>query len=163
MEGLLSAFRRRAGMGKIFDDDERGCETVIKLETKGFQELIDTLDDMDEEGIKVFKQALNDGAAVVLPVMRRKVYEVLRKRSGDLQKNIKKGTVRKLKNGGYSQIIGISKGDVSVAYYGKFSEYGTVHEPARPWIRPAFDESKEEAYQKIESTLVSGIKQSFMK
>ena len=163
MEGILFAFQRSASMGKVLNDDERGCKTMIKLDTKGFQEMIDTLDDMEEEGIKVFKQALNDGAAIVLPVMRRKVYEVLHKRSGELQKNIKKGRVRKLKNGVYSQIIGISKGDVTKAYYGKFSEYGTVHEPARPWIRPAFDESKEAAYQKIESVLVTGIRQSFTK
>jgi len=45
----------------------------------------------------------------------------------------------------------------------KFSEYGSSHEPARPWMRPAFDESKEEAYAKIEGTAMDGIEQSFKK
>jgi hypothetical protein len=92
---------------------------MISIGTQGFQEMINALSNMDEEGVKIFKKSLNEGAAVVLPVMRRKVYEVLHRRSGELQRNIKTGRVRKLKSGAYSQIIGISKGDVSKAYYGK--------------------------------------------
>jgi HK97 gp10 family phage protein len=63
----------------------------------------------------------------------------------------------------YSQIVGISKGDITKAFYGKFSEYGSSHEPARPWIRPAFDESKDEAYQKIEEVVFNGIESAFKK
>jgi HK97 gp10 family phage protein len=163
MEGLLYVVRRRTPMGKISYVNERGCRIMIELNTIGFQEMIDTLDNMGKDGESIFKKALDNGADVVLPAMKRKVYSVLHRRSGELQKNIKIGKVRKLKNGVYSQIIGISKGDITKAYYGKFSEYGSIHEPARPWMRPAFDESKETAYQRIEETITNGINQSFKK
>ena len=31
------------------------------------------------------------------------------------------------------------------SFYGAFSEFGTSKEPARPWLRPAFTESKDDA------------------
>ena len=134
---------------------------MIELDTKGFQEMIDTLDNMGKEGEGIFKKALDEGADVVLKTMKRKVYQVLHRRSGDLEENIKTGKVRKLRNGVYSQVIGPAKGDITKAYYGKFSEYGSSHEPARPWMRPAFDESKEEAFQKIEQVMSDGIENAF--
>lgn len=163
MDGLLLVERRRTGMGKVFDGNERGCQNMIELDTKAFQQMIDALDSMGKDGEKIFTEALDNGAAVILPVMKRKVYQVLHRRTGNLYENIKTGKVRKLKNGVYSQIVGISKGDISKAYYGKFSEWGSSHEPARPWIRPAFDESKDEAYQRIKSTIMDGVEKSFRK
>jgi HK97 gp10 family phage protein len=136
---------------------------MIELDTKGFQEMINTLDNMGEVGESIIKKALDEGAKPVLNAMRRKVYSILHRRSGDLQIKIKIGKVRKLKDGVYSQVIGILKGDISSVYYGKFSEYGSSHEPARPWQRPAFDESKDEAYQKIEQELTDGIENVFKK
>ncbi len=136
---------------------------MIGLDTKGFQEMIDTLDNMGEEGETIFKKALDSGAAIILSSMKRKVYQILHRRTGALQDNIKVGKVRKLKNGVYSQVIGPAKGDITKAYYGKFSEYGTSREPARPWMRTAFDESKESAYQKIEQELTGGIYNAFKK
>ena len=134
---------------------------MVELDIKGFQEMIDTLEKMDKAGEGIIKQALNEGAKPVLVAMKNKVYSILHKRSGELQKNIKTGTVRKGKDGTYSQIVGVSKGDITKAYYGKFSEYGTSNEPARPWMRPAFDESKEEAFQKIEQVMSDGIDNAF--
>jgi HK97 gp10 family phage protein len=91
----------------------------MDVEISGFQEMIDTLEKMDKDGEKIFKQALNEGAKPVLTTMKNKVYSILHRRTGELQKNIKIGTVRKGKSGSYSQIIGISKGDVTKAWYGK--------------------------------------------
>lgn len=123
--------------------------------------MIDTLDNMDKKGEAIFKESLDLGAGIVLAAMKRKVYSVLHRRSGDLQKNIKMGKVRKSKSGTYSQVVGPAKGDITKSFYGKFSEYGSSHEPARPWMRPAFDESKEEAYQKIEQIISNGIENAF--
>jgi len=140
-----------------------GGDVMIELDTKGFQEMIDTLDNMGKDGENIFKKSLDEGAKPVLSAMKRKVYSILHRRSGELQRNIKIGKVRKLKDGVYSQVIGILKGDISSVFYGKFSEYGSSHEPARPWQRPAFDESKDEAYQKIEQELADGIDNAFKK
>jgi HK97 gp10 family phage protein len=136
-------------------------EDNIGLNLSGFQEMIDILDKMDKEGEKVFKDALNAGGDIILKTMKRKVYQILHRKSGDLEKNIRMGKVRKFKDGSYSQVVGPTKGDISSAYYAKFSEWGTSKEPARPWIRPSMDESQGEAYEKIEQVMTDGIDKIF--
>jgi len=49
-------------------------------------------------------------------------------------------------------LIGPSK----KAFYGFFAEYGRKGQPARPFIRPAFDSKAEEALQTVEATLAEG-------
>jgi len=131
----------------------------IELDLLGFQEMIDTLDSMGEEGEKIFKNSLNEGAKPVKAAMERRAPV----RTGLLKVNIKIGSVRKLKNGIYTQVIGPGKGDISKVFYGKFTEYGTSKQPAKPWMRPAFDESQDEAYRIIEQIIQDGIEQSFNK
>jgi HK97 gp10 family phage protein len=43
------------------------------------------------------------------------------------------------------------------AFWGYFSEYGTCKEPARPWARPAFDLSKQQALDKFLAVLTERI------
>ena len=136
---------------------------MIELDTSGFQEMINTLDKMGDDGEKTFKQALNEGADIVVDAMKRKIYQVLHRRSGEGQKGIKRGKVRKQKDGIYTQVAGITKGDISKVFYLKFSEWGSSHEPAKPWMRPAIDESEETAYQKMETVIMGGIENSFKK
>lgn len=38
-------------------------------------------------------------------------------------------------------------------FYGYFSEFGTAHEPARPWFRPAFDSKSGAAFALYASTI----------
>ena len=122
------------------------------IELKGFQEMIDTLEKMDKAGDGIFKQALNEGIKPVIVALKHRV-PVL---TGKLRDSINIGKVRKGKTGTYSQITG-PRGE----WYGKFSEFGTSKEPARPWLRPAFDESKEEAFQTIEKVMSDGIENAF--
>jgi len=121
------------------------------LDLSGFQEMIDTLGRM-EDGEKVFTKALNEGIKPVVDALKRHV-PVL---TGKLRDSVTVGKVRKSKSGSYSQIAG-PKGE----FYGIYSEHGTSKQPAKPWMRPAFDESQAEAYKIIEETLQNGIKQSF--
>lgn len=39
------------------------------------------------------------------------------------------------------------------AVYAMFSEFGSKHQPARPWMRPVFDSTKERAVQILADTL----------
>jgi len=133
----------------------------IDFDTSGFQTMIDSLDNLGKAGEKIFKEALDEGAKVIHVKMQDKVYQVLRRKTGALQDNIKIGKVRKGKDGVWSQVIGPGKGDISEAFYGKFSEYGSSHEKAKPWMRPAFDESAGEAYRKIETIIQDGMERSF--
>jgi HK97 gp10 family phage protein len=131
----------------------------VALEITGFQEMIDALDAMGKEGDRVFKEALDEGVKPILSAMQRRAPT----KTGFLKVNIKVGTVKKNKNGVWSQVVGPAKGDITAAYYGKFSEYGSVHEPARPWMRPAFDESKDKAYKIIETKIQDGLDRAFNK
>jgi HK97 gp10 family phage protein len=125
---------------------------MIELDTKGFQEMIDTLEKMDKEGEGIIKKALNEGIKPVINALKRRA-PVL---TGKLCDSINIGKIRKGKSGTYSQITG-PRGE----WYGRFSEFGTSKEPAHPWLRPAFDESQEEAYTKIETVMFEGIENAF--
>jgi HK97 gp10 family phage protein len=147
---------------------------MIELDTKGFQEMIDTLDNMGKDGETIFKRALDEGIKIVQKAIQRRapVYKGPAKSyiksmksiiPGLLKANILIGKVRKFANGVYSQVCGPTKGDIRQVYYGKFSEWGSSHEPAKPWMRPGFDESKDEAYGKVESVIMDGIDNTFKK
>jgi HK97 gp10 family phage protein len=51
----------------------------------------------------------------------------------------------------------ISVGPDKDAFWGRFSEFGTVNEPARPWMRPAFDQAKYEALDKFTAEMAAHI------
>jgi HK97 gp10 family phage protein len=43
--------------------------------------------------------------------------------------------------------ITVSVGPAEDAFYGRFAEFGTSKEPARPFMRPAFDETSDQVLQ----------------
>lgn len=170
---------------------------MIELDTKGFQEMIDALDNMGKDGETIFKRALDEGIKIVQKAIQRHtpVYKGPAKKGvepGLLKANILIGKVRRLADGVYSQVVGPTKGDISKVFYGKFLEYGwkslkkgetvasrhrvnakarkmqsieygssEIH--AQPFMRPGFDESKDEAYAKVEKIIMDGIEQSYKK
>lgn len=140
----------------------------IDLDLSGFQEMLDTLNIMTEEASKIITKALNEGIKPVKSAVERHapVYAGPDKKGtikGLLKANIKVGKVKRSKGGVYSQVVGTGRDDISKVFYGKFSEYGSKHEIAKPWMRPAYDESKDEAYRIIETVIQDGIQQSFDK
>jgi HK97 gp10 family phage protein len=50
--------------------------------------------------------------------------------------------------------------DYGALFYGRFSEFGTSHEPARPWLRPAFEQNKAALPDIIRSSLAASIEQA---
>jgi HK97 gp10 family phage protein len=44
-----------------------------------------------------------------------------------------------------------------------FAELGTPHQPARPFIQPAFDQTQEHAYELLSEVLGEGIEEEFYK
>lgn len=49
---------------------------------------------------------------------------------------------------------------VGKAFYGMFAEFGTRHQPARPWLRQAFDATAPPALQAIAKNLAGGIERA---
>lgn len=52
---------------------------------------------------------------------------------------------------------GKSRADQKGAYYWHFLEFGTVRQPAQPFIRPAFDAVKDEALDEFKRHLTAGV------
>jgi len=49
------------------------------------------------------------------------------------------------------------------AFYWRFLEFGTVHQAARPFLRPAFDEKRLQAIEAMRTRLARGIERVVMK
>lgn len=45
--------------------------------------------------------------------------------------------------------------DYGPLFYARFSEFGTSHEPATPWMRPAFEETKDQLPEEFRAELAS--------
>jgi HK97 gp10 family phage protein len=49
------------------------------------------------------------------------------------------------------------------AFWAMFYELGTAHQPARPFMRPGFDESREEATNTVAGSLLTGVEREAAK
>ncbi len=54
-------------------------------------------------------------------------------------------------------LIGLDKGDISKAFYLKFSEFGTSKMPAKPFMGPAYEQKKTQALENIRKVLKEGL------
>ena len=115
-------------------------QTQIDETIKAFKKL-------GEKADMVIDTYLVKGAKVLQIEAKANVYRVLKRRSGKLQENIKIGDIRD-SNKGKSIVVGTDKGDRSESFYGKFSEYGTSRQKAKPWLRPAMI-AKENELEKL--------------
>lgn len=106
----------------------------------------------------VIDKFLIKGAKVLQSEAKSNVYRVLKRRSGKLQENIKIGDIRDSEKG-KSIVVGPGKGDVSVAYYGKFSEFGTSRQKATPWLRPAMIAKEDELEKMFHDEVDAAIKE----
>lgn len=77
---------------------------------------------------------------------------------GFMRKQIRRRT-RKTPDGEATVSIGVfrRRGEKGVAFYWIFKEFGTVREPAKPFLVPAFESKKEEAVDKIRDYLAPRI------
>lgn len=126
------------------------------IETLGFAELTHDLAEMasrlsDAAGSGAIIEAiLNAAAQPVLEAAQRNAP----KRTGKLHEAIKVGKVKKRAGGGYTIKIGSHKGDD--AYYASWVEFGHGGpKPAapHPFMRPAYDTTKDQAYAIIRARL----------
>lgn len=81
---------------------------------------------------------------------------------GFLKDNIKVGDIRENERG-RSIVFGPGKGDISASYYGKFIEYGTSHQPAYPFLRPAYRETKSLVKAAMVGIITGSITKEFKK
>ena len=126
------------------------------LETLGFVELTNDLAEMaaqiaGERGAGVLESILNEAAQPVL----EKARQFAPLKTGKLRAAIKAGRVKRRKDGVYTIKIG-TQGKTD-AFYAPFVEFGHggPHGPAdpHPFMRPAYDATREQAYGIIRDRL----------
>lgn len=104
---------------------------------------------------RLMSNATRSGAAVIA----REARKLVPKKTGVLRKNIKVKRHRKRTKTSVAYSIGWGKD----GYYGRFLELGTRYQPARPHLRPALDNNKREAIEKIRKILWRGIQRESRK
>lgn len=71
---------------------------------------------------------------------------------GYLRANIRSATIAASDRAVHVQV------GIGAAFYGVFDEFGTSHQPAHPWLRPAWEASREKALLAIARNLAGGLK-----
>lgn len=127
---------------------------------------------------KIAVKAMREGGKIVREQARQNApvlsQSTPHRRAGTLKKAIKSST-KVLKNGKIGTVIRVKeltakqietfkvrsgkKGALNPKdpYYWRFLEFGTSKMPARPYLRPAFEQTKEKAATEIIKTLKDGI------
>lgn len=118
----------------------------VKMEVSGLKELADKLRELGPDiaknalraGIRAGAKAIKDSAAASAPqdtgTLKKALYiKHIREQSGTSQQTFFVGVRRGKK---YAK-----KGQD--AYYWSWNEFGTARQPARPFMRPAFEQNKE--------------------
>lgn len=132
----------------------------VSVKVDGLRDLGDRMKGLKEDvNNRIARAATAAGAVVIRNAAQQKVPVD----TGNLKKNI---IVKRLPKGESSltseHIVTVRQGKVTAkqkdkglqdAYYGKFVEYGTAKMPARPYLRPAYDQNKEKAVQAIKDRI----------
>ena len=100
------------------------------------------------DGDDIARRVLEAGAQVIETRMVNNASADPHPRSGKLR-----GAIKSRMNGKKSVTVGIWSEDVPYAYPVEFGHGGPHPAPAHPFLRPAFDEGKDEAYEQIKALL----------
>lgn len=112
---------------------------MLEMKLRGFEALERALAKMgDENVLKILRGSLRKGAKVVLADAKERAPEG---KTGDLREGLKIKTVHLNKS---KKNIIVEIANTKSTYYAKFLEFGTKHISARPFMRPALDNNKNE-------------------
>ncbi len=117
-----------------------------ELQIKGLKELDARLKKLPDV---VQRRILGAATAAAARVVQKSAKSQAPAKTGRLKKNIVVRTKR-TRTGTVSRVTLRTKGkgtDPKNAYYGRFVEFGTKKQAARPFLRPAFDSNVNQAIQ----------------
>lgn len=132
----------------------------VTVKIDGLQELGQRMKSLSSDvNNRIARAATVAGAVVIRKAAQQKVPVD----TGNLKKNI---IVKRLPKGETpmtsEHIVTVRQGKLTEkqkgsgiqdAFYGRFVEYGTAKMPARPYMRPAYDENKEKAVEAIKDRI----------
>ena len=138
----------------------------MSLELKGsvdlrndITEMADKLSTSGGNGGRATRYILQEAAEPVLRQMLHNAATDPKMRTHKLYDSIKIGKVIKRRNGGYSVTVGVHRSDGGAEYANpvEFGHGGPAPAPAHPFVRPAFDVAKDEAYEKMKKDLQTAL------
>lgn len=119
----------------------------IKVTIIGFKELEQKL---RNEPKNVARNTLRRAAKDASEIWENAIAERAPQLTGFLKSQI---TMSSKTRGGDEGYVQVMVGPSKKAYYGIFQEFGTRLQPARPFMRPAFEQTKDEVLEKFKSDL----------
>lgn len=138
---------------------------ATRIEIKGLRELGEAMKALgDDIGLKIARSATNAGAQVIkrrakeLAPVAPEPYEIegVVVQPGNIGKNIVVKRLKRNQTQLTSEHVVTVRGKAKYGYasrVGALQEFGTVHHPAQPFMRPAFEQEKGFAVQKMRETL----------
>nr|UVM81367.1 MAG: minor capsid protein [Bacteriophage sp.] len=121
-----------------------------------FSEALRSLERMQKRvSNKVIDEALEEGAE---PILQAQVLNVPVGDTGNLQRSLGKG--KKTGSGSNRKIdIGIQNAQKNEVVYGYYQEHGTNRMAGKKWMKKSWQQSKQEANNRIKKSIVKGLKQ----
>ena len=122
-------------------------------------EMADKLSTSGGHGGRATRYILQQAAVPVLRQMMHNAATDPKMRSHKLHDSIKIGKVVKRRKGGYRVTVGVHRSDGGAEYANpvEFGHGGPHPAPAHPFVRPAFDAAKEEAYEQVKRDLQTAL------
>lgn len=126
----------------------------VDIDLNGMSELIEKLEAKNAKAKSIENNALKAGAQPIFEDMKNTT--AFKDLTGELREALTVGKIS-TKNGVKSIHIGIERGYVE-HFYGNFIEYGTSHQPATPFVHPAYLRHRKESKEIIKSYLRQALK-----
>lgn len=120
-----------------------------RMQVKGLVELKKNLEKVGRNVTDVMDDAIMAGAAVIEKAAKAKAPV----KFGRLRRSI----TAEIKSKSYT-FVTVRVGPGKEGFYGRFVELGTKKMPAKPFLRPAFDENVQEARKEIRKVIKEAVK-----
>lgn len=116
-----------------------------RIEVEGAEEVVELLQSMEDAAIGILDKAAKAGADIAISDAKRRCPV----KTGNLRDSLEFYKEKSSKNtrAGY-QVRPGKKG-----WYGKFIEFGTSKRPARPFLRPALDNNRNQIEAEVRRTI----------
>lgn len=121
-----------------------------KITLEGLQELTAQIEKLGQNKKAVIINGLQQGAEIIRNDMKKRIHSTNIKHK-HLKDNIP--IIISDKNENYQATIGFEKSDNSDFFYAKHLEWGRKKMLARPFMQPAFNSKKKQAFYKLTQTV----------
>lgn len=140
----------------------------VTVQVDGLRDLGDRMKTLKSDmANRIARAATAAGSVVIRDAAKQKVPVD----TGNLRQNVIVKRLPKSESAGLTSehIVTVRKGKLTKkqkgaglkdAFYGSFVEFGTVKMPARPYLRPAFDQNKERAVDAIKDRIAARLKKA---